>query len=138
MKKLGLALGLLFTAWALAPAQAQTVGQAPIACNASFEVSQAAVALTKIITHASGKQISICGWAYNTGAAAGTAQLEAGTGTNCGTGTAAVTPAISLAANGVYVDHVPFAATSLTQAQDLCLVTTGTGPSQVTVYYGQY
>lgn len=131
--------GLVFLLVASAsPALAQTVGPAPILCNQSFEVSQAAVALTKIVSNVANKQISVCGWSVNAGAAAGAAQLETGSGTNCGTNTAALTPPIALGINGVYVDHPPYAWTSLPRGTDLCLVTTGTGPTAVTVYYGVY
>lgn len=136
MKKLGLAL--LLAIWALAPAQAQVVGPAPIVCNSTFQVSQAATALTEIVAGVAGKQISVCGWALNTGAAAATAQLRYGTGTDCATGTVSLTPEISLGVNGVYVDRSAYAFQSLAQLTDLCLVTTGTGPMQVTVYYGIY
>lgn len=119
-------------------ASAQTVGPAPILCNQSFQVSQGAVALTKIIANVTNKQISICGWSLNAGAAAGAAQLEIGTGTNCGTSTTALTPSIALGINGVYVDHADYAWTSLPRGTDLCLVTTGTGPTAVMVYYGVY
>lgn len=127
---------LALVIWA-APAAAQTVGPAPIVCNRVFQVSQAATALARIVA-SGGKQISICGWVFNSGAAASTAQLEVGTGTNCGTGTTALTPAISLPINGTYADHVPNASVSLGTGVDLCLVTTGTGPTQVMLYYGVY
>lgn len=116
-------------------ASAQTVGPPPILCNQSFEVSQAATALTKIVSNVSGKQISFCGWAFNSGAATSAAQLEYGSGTNCGTSTTALTPSIALGINGAYVDHSTYASLSLAQGTDLCLVTTGTGPAAVTVYY---
>jgi hypothetical protein len=115
-------------------ARAQNIGPGPLYCNASFQVSQGAVALTRIVA-AVGKVISLCGWSVNAGAAAGTAQLEYGTGTNCGTGTIAVTPAYALGINGVLVDHPGAANFSLPQGADLCLVTTGTGPVQLVVYY---
>lgn len=131
MKKLALSL-LAFLA--IAGAQAQPVGPATLSCNQVFQVSQAATALTRIATGGT-QSISLCGIAFNSGAAASTAQLRRGTGTNCATGTADVTPAISLGINGVYVDHRSFAYQSLAVGQDLCLVTTGVGPAQVTVYY---
>lgn len=126
-------IGLASAASAQVPA-----GPNPIYCNQRFQVSQGAVALTKIVTNVSGKQITYCGWALNAGAATGTAQLQFGSGTNCGTGTTALTPAISLGINGTYVDHPPIGGFSLSRGIDLCLVTTGTGPMQVTVYYGIY
>lgn len=131
MKKFALLLLALLLAGG---AQAQPVGAPQLSCNRVFQVSQAAVALTRIVT-AGTTSISLCGWAYNSGGATSTAQLKLGTGTNCGTGTADVTPAVSLGINGSYVDHVTFAFQSLPVGTDLCLVTTGTGPAQVTVYY---
>lgn len=132
-----LALSLIFAFLLSAGAQAQT-GASPIACNQVFQVSQAAVALTKIVSGTATQQITLCGWAINGGAATGTAQLKSGTGTNCGTSTATLTPPISMPINGTYVDHNVFAFQSLNQAVDLCLVTTGTGPTQITVYYGLF
>lgn len=128
--------GLFLLLASLSPALAQSVGPAPLYCNLSFAVSQAATGLTKIVSSVSAKQISICGWAFNSGAATSTAQLEFGSGTNCGTNTTALTPVIPLGINGVYIDHTNVASRSLNQGLDLCLVTTGTGPAQVTVYYG--
>jgi len=124
-------------------AVAQTGGQAVI-CTNTFQVSQGAVALTKIVSGVSGKTINVCGYVGNAGAAAGTFQLQYGTGTNCGTSTTALTPAYSLAINGVLVDHgAGNANISLPQLiggvlTDLCLVTTGTGPVQFLLYYGVF
>jgi hypothetical protein len=110
------------------------MGLAPFACNQTFQVSQAATALTKIVT-STNRVITICGWAFNAGAAAATAQLEYGTGTNCGTGTTVITPAFSLGINGVLVDHPGLPNIFLPNNNDLCLVTTGTGPMQVLIHY---
>jgi hypothetical protein len=125
------------------PAKGQVVGGQPLICTKTFQVSQGAVALTRIVTGVSGQVISICGWDVNAGAAAGTWQLESGTGTNCGTGTTVITPAYALGINGVQVDHPTYASISLPQltggvTTDLCLVTTGTGPIQFLLYYGQF
>lgn len=133
MKRLSVALFLFLASVSAALAQAN--GPSQIGCNQVFQVSQAATALTKIVTNISGKQISICGWALNAGAATATAQLEYGTGTNCGTGTTAISPVMSLGINGVLVDHIDYSPLSLPRLNDLCLVTTGTGPMQVMIYY---
>jgi hypothetical protein len=109
----------------------------PLICNRTFQISQGAVALTKIIAGVSGQVISLCGWNAGAGAAAGTFQLQSGTGVNCGTGNATVTPIYSLGINGVQVDHSIYASISLPQGNDLCLVTTGTGPTTLIVYYLQ-
>lgn len=133
MRKVGIALIGLWLACAVS-AHAQNIGPGPLYCNASFQIAQGAVALTKIVT-AGTKVISLCGWSINAGAATGTAALSSGTGTNCGTGTAVVMPVIALGINGVYVDHPALANTSLPQGTDLCLVTTGTGPIAFMVYF---
>lgn len=125
------------------PSHAQVVGGQQIVCNKFFQVSQGAVALTKIISGVSGTTISLCGWSANAGAATGTFALSYGTGTNCGTGTTSITPVYSLAINGVLVDHPGLANIGVPQVnasgvlQDVCLVTTGTGPLSIIVYYFQ-
>lgn len=140
MKKL--ALSLLAFLWLAGAAQAQ-VGPPQIACNKIFQVSQGAVALTKVVSGVAGQSITICGWALNAGAAAGTASISYGTGTNCGTGTTTIYPVISLGINGVFVDREPVGAFSPPSvnasgvANDICLVTTGTGPTAVVLYYSQ-
>src|SRR5215813_13951546 len=131
MKKLAL-LALLLSCGA---AQAQPIGPPIIGCNQIFQVTQGAVALTKIVSSVTGKLISLCGWAAN-GNGAATVQLQYGTGTNCGTGTTSLTPAVSLAANTSYSDHPGFVFFSLPSGNDLCLVTTGAGTSNVMVYFG--
>ena len=132
------AIAFLFGLLLATAAAAQPVGPPQISCNKTFQVSQGAVALTQIVAGVAGQSISICGWTLNAGAAAATAQLQTGTGSNCGTGTAVVTPAYSLAINGVLTDHISLAYTSLPTGNALCLVTTGTGPMQVMIYYGQF
>lgn len=140
MKKM-LALFILLALGATA--QAQVVGPPQITCNQTFQVSQGAVALTKVISGVAGKQISLCGWSLNAGAATATASLSFGTGTNCGTGTTTIFPVTSLAINGVFVDHSAFAHISPPTANasavptDVCLVTTGTGPMAVVLYFSQ-
>lgn len=131
MKKL---LFILLGLALAAPAFAQNLSPGVLVCNRTFQVSQGAVALTRII-QASGQVISLCGWTINTGAAASTTQFQFGTGTNCGTGTTVLTPAFSLPANFNLVDHPGNANISLPSNNDLCLVTTGAGPTQVLVYY---
>ena len=138
MRKLLLAL-LLALASAV-PAASQPGGQ-PLICTKTFQVSQAAVALTKIVSGVTGTSINICGYAANAGAAAATFALSYGTGTNCATGTVSITPVFALGINGVMVDHVTGANIAIPSvnasgvANDLCLVTTGTGPLGIIVYY---
>lgn len=140
MKKLIIAGALLALA---SSAFAQSIGPPLIGCSKYFQVSQGAVALTKVISGVVGQSINLCGWAINAGAAAGTASISYGTGTNCGTGTTTILPVISLGINGVYVDTTPasrFSPPSVNAsgvANDVCLVTTGTGPTAVIIWYSQ-
>ena len=136
MKRLSAAL-LLYLGLASA-ALAQSTISTPAFCNKTFQVSQGAVALTKVVSGVAAQSIQLCGWAAAAGAATGTFSLSYGTGTNCGTGTTTVQPIVSLAINGNYIDHVAFVNIVLPVANDLCLVTTGTGPTSIIIYYAQF
>src|SRR4029077_13012621 len=143
MKRLLLAL-LLALASAVPAAAQPTPGSGQlILCNKTFQVSQGAVALTKIVSGTLGTSINICGFSANAGAATATFSMSYGTGTNCATGTVTVTPVISLGINGFFIDHqasAGFAIPSVNASNvpnDLCLVTTGTGPLAFILYYAQ-
>ncbi len=142
MKKLLLAL-LLALASAV-PAAAQGGGAQPTICNKYFAVSQGATAQTKIISGIAGQNISVCGIVYNSGAATSTASLTYGTGTNCGTGNATFYPTVSLPINGLLVDRGSYAQMAVPPVNgsgvpiDLCLTTTGTGPTVVVIHYAQF
>ena len=124
-------------------AQSQPVGGQQVICNQTFQVNQGAVALTKVISGIAGRQISICGWSADAGAASGAFSISYGTGTNCGTGTTTVVPTITLAITAGLVDHVAIANIGIPPVNnsgvpnDVCLVTTGTGPTSVIIYYFQ-
>jgi hypothetical protein len=119
-------------------ARAQPVGPLASFCSKSFQVSAGATALTQFVAAQSGQRIQICGYVINAGAAAGTFQLEYGTGTNCGTGTQALTPAWSLGINGVLSNRGLGVGESTPLGQALCYVITGTGPVGAVVYWDQY
>jgi hypothetical protein len=120
-------------------AQAQVSGPpAALYCNQSFVVSAGATALTQAVAPVAGRAIHLCGYDLNAGAAAGTFQLSVGTGTNCGTNTANVTPAFSLGINGVMSARNTTVWYSSPQGSALCYVITGTGPINALVSFGQY
>lgn len=142
MKKLSLVL--LIWLGLLGAAFAQQTDRPPIYCTKYFQVNQGAVALTKIVSGISGQSIGVCGYALSGGATAGTFSMSYGTGTNCGTGGIVVIPLINVPVNGIIIDHVPFVNLSPPSnnssgvANDLCIVTTGTGPVSIVIYYIQY
>ncbi len=142
MKKLGLAL--LIWLGLFASALAQQTDRPPIYCTQEFQVNQGATGLTKIVSGVSGKSIGVCGYTLSGGAAVSTFSMSYGTGTNCGSNAVVMVPLINVPVNGSFIDHVPFVNLSIPSqitggtANDLCVVTTGTGPISVIVYYIQY
>lgn len=93
---------------------------------------------TKLVTGSATQRIYICGFAMMAGGTAGVS-LVTGTGTNCGTGQAAITPAYPLVAQSVLVDSSS-AWRGLTAAPglDLCIKTSAGVAVQALIYYSQY
>jgi hypothetical protein len=120
------------------PANAQTVGPPALYCNKSFVISVGATSLVQVVAAVPGQAIHICGYDLNAGAAAATFQLTVGTGTNCSTNVTNVTPVFTLGVNGVLVSRPGDVWFSSIQGAQLCYVTTGTGPLNAVVSYGQY
>jgi hypothetical protein len=138
MRKLLLALLL-----ALASAMPALSQPAVNGCNKNFFVNQAATSITKILSGVAGQHFELCGYAINTGVAAGSVTLTYGTGTNCNANTVVFVPAIALGINGVYVDHItfphiPIPAVAGGVPVDICLTTVGAGPTNVIIYYAQF
>lgn len=133
---------LLFALLALAPARADPVYQSQTyACTKAAQFAGTGAATTRIVQTANGaanSQIYICGWSV-LATASSTLQFEYGTGTNCGTGTTAITPQFSLTAGNPFVDHQPFYAGFLPipAGNDLCIVV-GTGAVPGLLYYTQF
>jgi hypothetical protein len=130
---LALALGVL----ASGPAQPQIGGVGGAGCGQTFQGTVGALAQI-VAAGATGQRVLVCGYEVTAGAATGTFQLEYGTGTNCGTGTTALTPAYTLGINGVLVSRSPVAQMQTPANNALCWVSTGTGPVVATVYFGLY
>jgi hypothetical protein len=70
-----------------------------IACDSSAVLSMSTATTTQAIALVSGKSIYVCGFVINAGGTT-TGRLVQGTGTNCGTGQANLTPAFNLATGG--------------------------------------
>ena len=70
-----------------------------VACDSSALLSMTTATTTQIVALQAGKSIYICGFVVNA-AGTTTARLVQGTGTNCATGLANITPAFSLTSGG--------------------------------------
>lgn len=87
---------LVLTGAALAALLAASPARAADDCRFTASVSVTAAATTEIVALTTGQRIRICSVAISM-TATGTAKFVTGTGTNCGTGTADMTPAMTLA-----------------------------------------
>lgn len=133
-------LGIGFSSWLALlalPAFAEG-GPAPVIPCAFAKQGSTAALTTLIATAATQQNINVCGFSFAGGAAAGTFQLESGGGTTCGTSTTAITPAYTVAIGQAFADHSPIASYSIPAGANLCVVTTGTGPTGWIVYYSQF
>lgn len=115
----------------------------PAQCGRTATGASAA-ATTQLVAGVQGQSIHLCGWDV-TATAAATFQLVAGSGATCGTGTVNVTGAHALSTNNVFTSsgatpgrystpNVVAPATPL----NVCIIVTGTGPVQWTVFYTQF
>jgi len=128
-------LALLVLLLALESAYAQAPA---IYCNNQYATSglSGPVAQTKIVSGAPGKIVSVCGWNIaNTGGAAVTITFQGGSGTNCGTATAASGLGVTVANGQQNIDHLASSIASLITGHDLCWTITGTGTVNATIYF---
>lgn len=125
-------------------ALAQQTDRPPLYCISTYQVNQAAVSITKIISGVSGKSIGICGYTLAGGAAVSTFTMAYGTGTNCNTGQVTLEPIVNVPINGFIMNRTSFVNMNLPSqnasavANDVCITTTGTGPVSIVIYYLQY
>jgi hypothetical protein len=125
---LGLALaGLASLAASAQPAQCGRVA-----------VGSSGVATTLVIPGVAGQGTHLCGWDV-TATAIGTWQLITGTGATCGTNTVNITAAHSISAQNVLSSSGATPGRfSTPAANNTCVIVTGTGPIQWTIYYTQF
>ncbi len=130
-------LALAFALALCGSAAAQnTVGGQPILCNKVDVNSNLAAGTTQLIAGVAGQPINICGWTWDENAN-GTVQMVFGTGASC-TSSTAITSVVTIAVNGIQVNHVPYAFVSSAPGQSLCAIVTGTGtPVNIDVYFAQ-
>jgi|SRR5262245_10118146 len=144
MRKIG--FGLLCIVLALVglalpqSAPAQPVGPPnEIVCNKHLVLQAVgATSIQQILPGVAGQSITICGFMWNVGAAASTAALYVGTGTNCNTNQLPVTPILTLPANSTVVVKSGSGSFSSAQGNQLCYVITGTGPTAGLIFYAQF
>lgn len=114
-----------------APAAAQSA----LACNKTAIYDASTNGATKLVTGASTSPIYICGYQLFAGGTANVS-LVTGTGTNCATGQAALTPAFPLVAQGGVADPSPFwRGLVVNSSTDLCIKTSAGVAVQGVVYY---
>jgi hypothetical protein len=127
------------------PAQAGLVGAVSsgvlagiVACDNSAALTMTTATTTQIVALQSGKNIYICGFVINGGGTT-TARLVQGTGTNCGTGQANITPSFNLATGTVIAHGSGLGYVGKTAAGSaLCATNSAAATSNIFVTYTQF
>lgn len=138
MKSLLIVCLLTVSAWA------QQQLPVPTMCNSSASLQMTTATTTQIVALASGAKIRICAYAIqgSTTATATTLKLVYGTGTNCATGTTALTPAWNMPATSTSLPFREGAGvgelfqTPVSNA--LCATSTAAGTVNIRVTYTQF
>lgn len=93
-----------------------------ILCNQGVQFTGTA-AFTQVLAASAGRTTAICGWhVTSTSATTTTFQLEAGSGTNCATGTVVLTPPLNVTLSAPSADHIDWATLSVpTPNNALCV-----------------
>lgn len=136
MKRIIAALALV-AALCIAPAShAQQQGALYCSQNAQYDASTSGSTRIFTANAASSSRVYICGYTIQVGATATNIQLKYGTGTNCGSGTANLTPNFVLPIAGQLSDNSPTWRGLVSPAgNDVCIVTSAGNPVQAIVYY---
>jgi hypothetical protein len=101
-------------------------------------VGSSAAATTLVITGQAGGIVHLCGWDV-TSTAAATFQIITGTGATCGTNTVNITAAHALGVTNVYSSSGATAGRySAPAGNSICVIVTGTGPAQWTIFYALF
>lgn len=108
------------------------------ACDQSAQAAIAATATTQLVALVSGRRVRVCSYQISAANSTSTAQFVEGTGTNCGTGTANLSPAFNMAANSGYTRGSGIGELFATStANALCLSVTA-GTAYVWITYAVY
>jgi len=130
-----LLVAALLVAGLCSPAFAQLSG--PIYCNQSSIYDAATNGTTRLITAKTNKQVLICGFVLFGGGTANVG-LVSGTGTNCGTNQANVTPKFPLAAqSGVSDQAAAWRGLQVSSGLDICIKTSAGVAVQGVIYFNQ-
>jgi len=123
---LALAAGLVHDAALAQPAQ----------CGRTAPGASAA-ATTLVVTGQPGAVVHLCGWDV-TATAISTFQIVTGTGATCGTNTVNITAAHAMTgSNTINTSAATPGRYSAPMGNSVCVIVTGTGPVQWTIYYTQ-
>lgn len=110
-----------------------------IACDNYAKYDASTTGDTQIIAASGSTTIYVCGYNIHIGGTATNVKLTYGTGSNCGTGNTALTPAWQFIANAGKVVHSPFwAGLKTTGSQALCVNASAANAVQVEVYFTQF
>lgn len=130
-------LRIMLAAVAVAFAFAAAPALAQVDCRQSVVYDASTNGSTKLITGTSTTRVFICGYTIVAGGTA-TVKLVTGTGTNCATSEAAITPAYSLVAQSVVSDSSPaWRGLTAQPGLDVCLKTSAGVAVQAIVYFNQ-
>lgn len=135
MVKFALALALTALLSASTPVHAQFSGS--VHCNQSAIYDTNTNGATRLVTAKSGKQILICGFVLFGGGTANVGFVS-GTGTNCGSSQANVTPQFNLTAQARIADQSPvFRGLIVGPTLDLCIKSSAGVAVQGIIYFNQ-
>jgi hypothetical protein len=131
-------IGFCWLAWHNSADAENSVGPSNLLlCNKMAQLPAGSTGNTQVIPAVAGQQISICGWEITNTAANGTFAFSTGTGTNCGTGNSAVTPALNISNTAPSVDRQQYAGFGVPTGNAFCI-----NPSVATiaaiVFYAQF
>lgn len=112
----------LFLSLCISAHAENTVGPTNLViCNKVATMAVGPNSITQIVAAVSGQTIFVCGWEVTNTGATGTFSFQSGTGSNCGTGTATLIPALNITNTAPSVDRQQNATIQLPLSAALCI-----------------
>lgn len=108
-----------------------------IICNKIATQAVGVSSITQVVAAVSGQTIFVCGWEVTNTGATGTFGLSSGTGSNCGTGTATIIPALNITNTAPSVDRQQYATIQLPLSAALC-VTPSVATIAFVIWFAQF